>query len=54
MKYVIQGDVPRQLVERIIEKSHEKNCSVGAMVTGQVRLLIGNWPFIPRGRQVAV
>ena len=34
MKYVIEGDVPRKLVERIIEKSHEKNCSVGGMVTG--------------------
>ena len=34
MSYVIEGDVPRKLVERIIEKSHEKNCSVGAMVTG--------------------
>ncbi len=34
MTYVIEGDVPQQLVERIIEKSHEKNCSVGAMVTG--------------------
>ncbi len=34
MKYVIEGDVPRQLVERIIEKSHEKNCSVGNMITG--------------------
>ena len=34
MRYVIVGDVPRVLVERIIEKSHEKNCSVGAMVAG--------------------
>ena len=34
MRYVIEGDVPQKLVERIIEKSHEKNCSVGAMVTG--------------------
>ncbi len=34
MNYVIEGDVPQKLVERIIEKSHEKNCSVGAMVTG--------------------
>ena len=33
-RYVIEGDVPQKLVERIIEKSHEKNCSVGAMVTG--------------------
>lgn len=34
MRYVIEGNVPQKLVERIIEKSHEKNCSVGAMVTG--------------------
>ena len=34
MRYIIEGDVPQTLVERIIEKSHEKNCSVGAMVTG--------------------
>ncbi|MDG1525217.1 MAG: OsmC family protein [Candidatus Thalassarchaeaceae archaeon] len=33
MRYVIEGDVPRKLVERIIEKSHVKNCTVGAMVT---------------------
>ncbi len=33
MRYIIEGDVPRKLVERIIEKSHEKNCTVGAMVT---------------------
>jgi len=33
MRYVIEGDVPRKLVERIIEKSHVKNCTVGAMIT---------------------
>ena len=44
MKYVIQGDVPRQLVERIIEKSHEKNCSVGAMVTGSGATL--DWELV--------
>ncbi len=34
MRYVIEGDVPEALVRRIIEQSHEKHCSVGAMVTG--------------------
>ena len=34
MRYVIEGDVPRKLVERIIEQSHAKYCSVGAMVVG--------------------
>ena len=33
MRYVIVGDVPRALVERIIEKSHVKNCTVGVMMT---------------------
>ena len=33
MRYVIVGDVPRALVERIIEKSHIKNCTVGVMMT---------------------
>ena len=34
MRYVIEGDVPTKLVERIIEQSHAKLCTVGAMVTG--------------------
>jgi uncharacterized OsmC-like protein len=34
MRYVIEGDVPPKLVERIIEQSHAKLCTVGAMVTG--------------------
>ena len=34
MKYVIEGDVPEKLVLRLIEQSHEKLCSVGAMVIG--------------------
>jgi putative redox protein len=34
MLYIIEGDVPEKLVRRIIEKSHSKYCSVGAMVTG--------------------
>jgi uncharacterized OsmC-like protein len=33
MKYVIEGDVPQQLVERLIEQSHKKYCTVGAMIT---------------------
>ena len=34
MHYVIEGDVPEKLVRRIIEQSHAKLCSVGAMVIG--------------------
>ena len=34
MKYIIEGDVPEKLVTRLIEQSHEKYCSVGAMVIG--------------------
>jgi len=34
MKYVIKGNVPEELVRRIIEYSHEKLCSVGIMLTG--------------------
>jgi len=34
MHYVIEGDVPEKLVRRLIEQSHDKYCSVGAMVTG--------------------
>jgi putative redox protein len=34
MKYVIEGNVPEKLVNRLIEQSHEKYCSVGAMITG--------------------
>ncbi|MDP7257587.1 MAG: OsmC family protein [Candidatus Thalassarchaeaceae archaeon] len=41
MKYVIEGDVPNKLVTRIIEQSHEKLCSVGAMITGSGATL--NW-----------
>ena len=31
--YVIGGDVPEALVERIIHRSHESLCSVGIMLT---------------------
>ena len=31
--YVIRGDVPKTLVERIIHRSHESLCSVGIMLT---------------------
>ena len=34
MKYVINGNVPKKLVNRIIEYSHQKLCSVGIMLTG--------------------
>ena len=31
--YVVRGDVPEALVDRIIHRSHEKLCSVGIMLT---------------------
>ena len=31
MTYHVTGDVPEKLVERIVEKSHEKLCSVSNM-----------------------
>ena len=33
MTYHVAGDVPEKLVERIVEKSHEKLCSVSNMFT---------------------
>ena len=33
MKYKIKGDVPEELVRRLIESSHERFCSVGIMIT---------------------
>tara|TARA_B100001113_G_C21107508_1_gene621589 strand:- start:1332 stop:1721 length:390 start_codon:yes stop_codon:yes gene_type:complete len=33
MKYFVKGDVPEKLVNRLIESSHEKYCSVGNMIT---------------------
>ena len=33
MIYHVAGDVPEKLVERIVEKSHEKLCSVSNMFT---------------------
>ncbi len=33
MKYIVKGDVPENLVRRLIESSHEKYCSVGIMIT---------------------
>ena len=33
MNYVIEGDVPEELVRRLIEQSHERYCSVGVMIT---------------------
>ncbi|MFL2978754.1 MAG: OsmC family protein [Candidatus Thalassarchaeaceae archaeon] len=34
MHYVIEGNVPEKLVERLIHQSHEKYCSVGATILG--------------------
>ena len=33
MNYIISGDIPEELVRRLIESSHEKYCSVGIMIT---------------------
>ena len=33
MKYIVKGTVPEKLVQRLIESSHEKYCSVGNMIT---------------------
>ena len=33
MHYVVEGDVPEKLVRRIISLSHEKDCSVGIMIS---------------------
>lgn len=34
MKYIVEGNVPKKLVHRLIKGSQEKYCSVGAMVVG--------------------
>ena len=33
MRYVVKGEVPEELVRRLIESSHLKHCSVGIMIT---------------------
>lgn len=33
MKYIVKGEVPEKLLDRLIESSHEKFCSVGKMIT---------------------
>ena len=33
MQYIVKGDVPETLVKRLIERSHERHCSVGIMFT---------------------
>ena len=33
MRYIVKGEVPGELVRRLIESSHEKYCSVGIMIT---------------------
>lgn len=38
MTYHVRGDVPRALVERIVEKSHEKYCSVSNMLSDEVNI----------------
>ena len=33
MRYIVKGEVPEELVRRLIESSHKKHCSVGVMIT---------------------
>jgi len=33
LEYHVKGNVPRKLVERLVEKSHEKYCSVSNMLS---------------------
>ena len=33
MRYIVKGNVPEELVRRLIESSHGKHCSVGIMIT---------------------
>tara|TARA_B100000941_G_scaffold195982_1_gene142083 strand:- start:964 stop:1356 length:393 start_codon:yes stop_codon:yes gene_type:complete len=33
MRYIVKGEVPEELVRRLIESSHHKYCSVGIMIT---------------------
>ena len=33
MRYIVKGEVPEELVRRLIESSNEKYCSVGIMIT---------------------
>ena len=33
MRYIVKGEVPEELVRRLIENSHQKHCSVGIMIT---------------------
>jgi putative redox protein len=38
MIYHVAGDIPQNLVERIVEKSHEKYCSVSNMINKSVNI----------------
>ena len=33
IRYIVKGEVPEELVRRLIESSHQKHCSVGIMIT---------------------
>ena len=33
MRYIVKGEVPAELVRRLIESSHQKHCSVGIMIS---------------------
>ena len=38
MVYHVVGDVPEKLVERVVEKSHEKYCSVSNSLDPSIRI----------------
>ena len=38
MKYIVSGDVPQEKLRRAIDLSHEKYCSVGAMLGATAKM----------------
>ena len=46
MRYIVKGDVPEELVRRLIESSHEKHCSVGIMITRSGTELMWNLEMV--------
>ena len=38
MVYHVEGDVPQKLVERVVQKSHEKYCSVSNSLRGDCKI----------------
>jgi len=46
MRYIVKGEVPEELVRRLIESSHEKHCSVGIMITRSGTELMWNLEMV--------